>query len=139
MPLFNRLEWKNGLDDNADVLALLRSILERSPRLERLVLYAVKTNHSSCDRCLIQDLQDYLVTFVKKMPKLVALCMSGFQFNDAIGSVKRQLIDQVLPERPALWFHLDSNHPKENDRSVPWIHNAGIVNPIDWFDAPPIF
>jgi len=75
------------------------------------------------------------------MPQLVALCLSGIQFDEvAIDSVKRQLIEQVLPdERPALWFHLDRHHPRENDTSVPWIHNAGIVNPIDWFDAPPTF
>ncbi len=87
---FNRLEWKNSIDDNAEVLALLRPILERSPRLERLVLYALKTNHLSCDPHLIQELQDYLVTFAKKKPKLAALCLSGFQLNDVtIESVKR--------------------------------------------------
>ena len=123
----------------AEMMTFLKAIPERSPRLKRLVLYAEKKDRP-CDPRLIQELEDYLVTFVKKMPELVALCLSGIQFNEgAIESVKRQFTEQIIPTRPAFWSHLDRSHPTENDTSVPWIHNVGIVNPIDWYDTPPKF
>jgi len=72
------------------------------------------------------------------MPHLVALCLAGLAI-DSNGVVKRQLIEEVIPERPAFWFHLNRYLPKTNDPSVPKIHYEEIVHPLHAWDSPPRF
>lgn len=85
-------------------------------------------------------LQESILLFVKQMPHLVALCLTGFPIDHTF--VEQQLIDQMAPEkenRPAFWFHLGENLPKGSDLSIPRTHFDGIVNPIDPYEAPPCF
>jgi len=72
------------------------------------------------------------------MPHLVALCLAGLGI-DSNGVVKRQLIEEVIPERPAFWFHLSRNLPTANDPSIPKIHYEEIVYPIEEWFTPPRF
>ena len=123
----------------SDVVLFLKAIREKSPLLERLVLYATK-NDCQRDPNRPTELEDFLITFVKKMPHLVVLCLAGIQFDsNAVEVLKRQFTEEVLPDRPAFWFHLGENLPEANGPSVPRIHGIEIVNPIDWFDTPPKF
>ena len=116
-------------------MVLLKAIGKSSPLLERLVLYDMKNDCQSST-----ELEDFLVTFVKKMPHLVVLCLAGIQFDpNAVEVVKRRFTEEILPDRPAFWLYLGSNLPEENDPSVPRIHSIEIVNPIEWFYTPPEF
>jgi len=133
------LQWENGLENVSEVVVFLKAIRKSSPNLKRLVLYAEK---GDCyrDPCRPTELEDFLITFVKEMPDLVALCLAGFQFHFcAVDSVKRKFIEEILPTRSAFWCHLGGDLPAENDLSVPRIHYNEIVNPGDWFDSPPNF
>ena len=97
-------------------------------------------------RCRVADwinpieFGNFLVSFALEMERLVLLCMMGFQIDpDVIKDVNRRIYEELLPNRPAFWLHLGLNLPRENDPSVPRIHHDEIINPIDWFYAPPKF
>jgi len=140
---FYRLEWdesKHGLNhagNASQFLFVLRHCRETLPKLERLVL----VNSSGAVRNPAHSgLEALLVAFVEGMPDLVALCLVGFQIDRmAINAINRRLTGDIVPLRPALWFHVGQELPKTNERSVPKIHFDEIVNPLDKFHAPPHF
>ena len=130
------MKWKFWPSSQAELLLVLNA-LKRCPKFERLGLLVEKVHgwHSSDD---YTPLENSLVSFVKEMPHLVALCLAGLSI-DLNGAVKRQLIDEVIPERPAFWCHLSHDLPSDNVPSVPKIHYEEIVNPIRAWDSPPRF
>ena len=78
-----------------------------------------------------------LVSFVSQMDHLVALCLSGFRIDpNVILRVERRVAEEVCRERPSFWFYLARGRPG-NDPKIPRIHYDGIVDPIDWYFAPP--
>ena len=104
---------------------------------ERLVL-CVDADDWSREPSYYAPLQDSILLFVKEMPHLVALCLTGFPIDHTF--VEQLLSDQTEKEsRPAFWFHLGPKIPKASDLSIPRIHFDGIVDPIDPFEAPPRF
>ena len=82
-------------------------------------------------------LQDSILPFVKEVPHLVALCLVGYPIDSSV--VDGQFRAEIVPNRPAFWFHLGSELPKANDLTVPRIHYNGVVNPIDPYYASPRF
>jgi len=86
------------------------------------------------------DIVDFLVNFISKMGHLVAFCLTALRLDPSIvEEVKRRVAEEILPDRPSFWLHLDLDLPKENDPSIPRIHYDQIVNPLNYFDAPPSF
>ncbi len=116
-------------------------------KLERIVLYNFHDeDEMSRGRSNIADwtnptqFGDLLVSFARKRERLVLLCLSGFHFQpNAINDVNRRVEEEVIPDRSAFWLHLGPALPKANNPSVPRIHFDEIINPIDWFYAPPSF
>jgi len=129
----NSVRWPSLQEDLSDLVAFFKG-LKRSPTLERLVLYAVKDNWKR-DPVYNASLQDAILPFVKGMPHLVALGLLGFPIDSCL--VEQQLIDEIVPNRPAFWSFLGSELPKASDLSVPRIHYEEIVDPIDpYYDSP---
>jgi len=75
--------------------------------------------------------------FVKGMPNLIALCLTGFPIDQS--ELGDQFTAEIVPDRPDLWFHFGSELPKASDLSIPRIHYDGIVNPINPYYCPPRF
>lgn len=51
---------------------------------------------------------------------------------DVMNAIKSRVEEEVVPERPSLWFHLDRILPKASDQSVPPIHYHQMVNPVSF-------
>ena len=131
---FHRLQWRFSQNRSSDLASFLNA-LKCCPQIERLVLYV---ENEGCLRLhSYAPLEDCLVPFVKKMPRLVALCLVGFRMDPS--AVKKQLLEEVSPDRPAFWFHLGPDFPEYNDPSVPKIHYDEIVKPLSAYDSPPRF
>ena len=132
LSLINRLTWKFLKISPAELLPVLNA-LKCCPKFERLGLLV--ENEGSCYSFnYYAPLENALLTFVKEMPHLVALCLAGLSI-DCNGVVNRQLIEETTPERPAFWCHLSRNLPRANE--VPKIHYEEIVHPIkQWYSLP---
>jgi len=50
-------------------------------------------------------------------------------------TIKQRVEEEVVTERPSLWFHLDRPVPEASDPGVPPIHYFEIVEPPP-FDIP---
>ena len=85
------------------------------------------------------ELEELIVEFAKGMVHLVCLGFFGFRFHpSAAEMIQRRITEEVVPLRPAFWYHLGRKLPNESDVSVPRIHYEEIVNPIiDRFSVPP--
>ena len=74
------------------------------------------------------------------MGNLVAFCFTGFDIQPFVQeAVRSRLSAEILPNRPSLWFYFGRVLPNANDPSVPRVHYDEIVNPIDPFNALPMF
>ncbi len=84
---------------------------------------------------------EYLVSFVSKMKRLVALCLAGARIDVGFADlVKQELTDKILPLRPALYFYVGKELSDEDrDVSAPRIHFDEMMYPINPFDALPPF
>ena len=140
---FNSLNWKFLQISPAELLSFLNA-LKRCPKFERFSFLAVHecSSHAPWDEIVLSSvcyalLENSLVKFVKEMPHLVALCLAGLAI-DCNGAVKRRLIEEVLPERPAFWCHLSRNLPSD-DPSIPKIHYEDLVYPMEEWYSPPRF
>ena len=130
---FNSLNWKFLQISPAELLSFLNA-LKSCNKFERFGLLIGNELNSSDHYA---PLENSLVKFVKEMPHLVALCLAGLAI-DCNGAVKRRLIEEVLPERPAFWCHLSRNLPSD-DPSIPKIHYEDIVYPMEEWYSPPRF
>lgn len=82
---------------------------ECCPQIERLVLYV---ENEGCLRIhSYAPLENCLVPFVKKMPRLVTFCLVGFRMDPC--AVKQQLLVEVSPDRPtffgSIWGPISRN------------------------------
>lgn len=111
--------------------------LKPCQNLERLVLFAEADSWNRSPIRNAKQLQGCILSFVKEMPHLVALCLAGFPIENS--DVEEFFLAEIVPNRPAFWFHLGSALPKASDISVPRIHHEGIVYPIHPYYAPPRF
>jgi len=130
---------------------LLKSLQSCASHLERLVIYF----HDFPDISLNHPFSGLVVDFTVKMERLIALrlvfhyivddeswCSSEYfsygndDANDALmEQINHRISQEVLPTRPALWFHLNSELPGVTDPDVPLIHYREMLN-IDTWNPP---
>ena len=132
-----RVQWP-GSESDPSTLPVFLKALKVCPYFERLAL-VIKEGGWKRSTVNYTPLQDAIFPFVKETHHLVALCLGGFPIDPYPFVVQQQLIKEIVPNRPAFWFHLGPMLPEASDLSVPRIHFNGIVNPINPFDAPPRF
>ena len=134
-----RLEWDNE-EKLSDVLLFLKELVKCSAHLERIVLCYHKpgTLHLPVEWVAPPDFEDLLVSFASQIDHLVAPCLAGFRIDpNVILGVEWRIVQEICRERPSFWFYLARDLPKGNDPKIPRIHYDGIVDPIDWYYAPP--
>lgn len=136
---FFRLQYVNEYDElmSDQSLNILNTLLE-SNRLERLVLYEEDGPNTPWDDKILQNA---LLDFVKRMPRLVAFCFitaSDIQ-PTTLGELKQKFDELVLPIRPAFWYHVGQTLPRSTDPTVPRIHYNQIVSPINPSEIAPDF
>lgn len=135
---------------------VLKSLTICASHLERLVIYfkAFPDDAVSLDH----PFTEFVVQFAKKMERLVALCIVFFNRRHSGGhsdccsccscyydddeptdalmeQINRRMAEEVLPTRPALWFHLGSDIPNATDPDVPLIHYREMIH-IDQWNPP---
>lgn len=127
--------------DKIDLPIFFKDLIRCCPNLEKLSLYVPKEGweHNSAIDC--SQIQESILSFVKRMGHLVHLSLSYFPFDVTV--IQEQLIKEILPSRPAFWASLSPSVEiaKTNDLSVSSIHYDG-VNFIDLGDPyyfPPRF
>ncbi len=106
------------------------------PTLERLVLFEEEGPDLPWSD---KKLQDILYQFATSMKHLIAFCfVSASPFEPgAVAEIKQKFNDDIIPIRPAFWFHIDQFLPGVNDPTVPRIHYDEIVCPINYFEVSP--
>ena len=82
---------------------------------------------------------EFLFNFAERMEHLIAFCLSVNINHQVIKVLETRFIQEILPNRPAFWFHLGSSLPRPNDCRVPRVHYDEIISPINYFDTPPKF
>jgi len=82
---------------------------------------------------------EFLFNFAERMEHLIAFCLSVNINHQVIKVLETRFIQEILPNRPAFWFHLGSSLPRPNDCRVPRVHYDEIISPINYFDTPPMF
>ncbi len=138
----DRLEcWHTFKGAEINILLLFEFLLQFVPKLERLVVHGkTRKGEEPIFWEHFTDLSDYLIDFVSKMGNLVAFCFTGFDIQPfVLEAVRSRLSEEILPNRPSLWFYFGRVLPNANDPSVPRVHYDEIVNPIDPFNALPMF
>ena len=136
----------------ADASLLLKTLLSCASHLERLVIYF----DDFPDICLSHPFTGLVVDFTTKMERLIALCLlfhrrdddhscwsgcSCFNDDDAgndalMAQINHRMVEEVLPTRPALWFHLGSYLPNATDPDVPLLHYREMLCIDPW--NPPL-
>ena len=71
------------------------------------------------------------------MKHLFAVCVTFDELDSILKEeVDRRIVEEVLPNRPALWFHLGTDIPNAVDPGVPLVHYHEMVH-IDLFSRIP--
>lgn len=122
------------LQSDLSTLPVFLKALKCCPYFERLAL-VVKEDGRKRSTVNYTPLEDAILPFVKQTTQLVALCLVGILIEPFY--VQQQLIKEIVPNRPAFWFHLGPELPEASDLSVPRIHFNGIVDPINPYCVPP--
>ena len=97
-------------------------------KLERLTLIDAGT----------VDLPDWkhppeFADFTAQMNHLTCCCLTFKQMDiDLMKAIKERVEEQVVMERPSLWFHLGRDLPDASDPGVPSIHYHQMVEPISF-------
>lgn len=134
-----RLKWNYQYEDFlGTILSLLSAILKESVLLERLVLIDGGPSNSS-SYTYLPGLDDAFVNFAAKMTHMTCCCITSNQIDsDHMKAIKQRVEEEVLPERPSLWFHMGRTVPEASDTTMPPIHYCQIVDPQS-FDMPRVF
>ncbi len=124
---------------------LFKALLKCSSHLERFVFLDGRWNEYKRDHCscrpnnLLFQAND-LVSFVADMERLVAFCLAGIRIDPDIAQiVVQRLTDEILPLRPALWFHLGKYVPQAGDPCVPRVHFDEILIRVKPHKVQPTF
>jgi len=135
--IFNyRFEFEFQVWDRADAVHLLESFSLHAPNLERIsIRLECKTPSIFCDF----PLADFLIQFCSKKKHLTCLSLTFFNLDDAlIDQVNQRMAEEVLSERPSLWFYLGNRFPEASDPTVPSVHYHEMIH-SNYFDPPPKF
>jgi len=128
-----RLEWWHEDEEYpATALLYLKAILKESVNLERLALID-GGSYESFALSPPPELANVLVEFTSKMDHLTCCCITfNYRSVDLMKKIKQRVEEEVVTERPSLWFHLDRRIPEASDLGVPWIHYHQIVRPMSF-------
>lgn len=130
MPLF-RLEWNH--EENVypeTTISILEALLNEAVKLERLALIDAGSREFP-DWKHPSEFADFVVGFVEIMTHMTCCCLTFKQMDgDLMISIKDRVENEVINDRPLLWFHLDGAIPKASDPGVPSIHYHQIVDPV---------
>jgi len=137
LPSF-RLRWDHKEDFYpATAFSILKTFLKKSDKLERLTLIDA-TNVEMPDWKNPPEFAEFLVRFTAQMTHLTCCCLSFKQMDiNLMKKIKERVEEEVVTERPSLWFHLGRDIPNASDPGVPPIHYHQIVNPLPF--TPPHF
>ena len=85
-------------------------------------------------------LADLIVQLALKLKRLTFLSLTFHELNanELIEQVHRRMAEEVLPSRPALWFHLGNTCPDGSNPNVPAVHYHEMIL-SNTFDPPPKF
>ena len=127
------LEWDHQEDVYpATALLILKAILEKSPLLERLVLIDGGSDNLPF-LSAPHKFSDHILEFASKMTHMSCFCVTFNQLAvDLMKEIKERVENEVVAERPSLWFHLDRNIPEASDAGVPSVHYHQIVEPVSF-------
>ncbi len=119
------------------VLNLLKTLLNNCPDLKR-VFIADNSSWRICD--VLSDLEAILFDFVSKLENLDVFCLVGFPVHaDVEENFSRRVTTEVIPKRPAFWFHFGNSAPKVNDPNIPRMVSNSLVHITDRYLVPPKF
>jgi len=107
--------------DIADAICILESLLSHAPNLQRIAIeWKIETLPADWN----YPLADLIVQMALKLERLTCLSLTFFELNDSklIEEVHRRIVEEVLPTRPALWFHLGTDFAEASDPNVPAEH-----------------
>lgn len=118
----------------SDVLLVLTSLMRFASDLERVNLsFVCNVTPPDWD----YPIADFLVKFALKMKRLTCLCLCFYGIDRALlTEANRRIVEEVVPLRPALWFHLDNGPPNPADRSVPTVHYHEMFYLSRFFSLP---
>ena len=83
-------------------------------------------------------LAHFMVKVALKLERLTCLSLTLYELKDSMlfEEVNRRILEEVLPVRPALWFHFGNNFAEASDPSVPAVHHREMIITNN-FDPPP--
>jgi len=144
---FLSFEWNHEEDGYpTTVLSILKILREKSPLLERLVLidggfcsYSLTVNDGFRLELPLPSLSpphkfsELLLEFTSKMTHMTCCCLTFRRLAvNLLKEITERVEEDVVAERPSLWFHLGRNIPKASDAGVPSVHYHEIVEPVSF-------
>jgi len=112
--------------------SILKALLKRSLLLERVALIdggsekLVAWKHPP-------EFADFLVGFNAKMTHLTCCCLTFNKLDvDLMKAIKERVEEEVVTDRPSLWFYMDRSLPEASDEGMPSIHYHQMVKPISF-------
>jgi len=121
----------------ADAICILKSLLSHAPNIQRIAIeWKIETLPADWN----YPLADFIVQLALKLERLTCLSLTFFELDDTklIEHVHRRMAEEVLPTRPALWFHLGYDYAEASDPGVPAVHYHEMVLSNN-FDPRPTF
>lgn len=132
-----RLELVSQKRDIADAVSILKSLSSHAPNLQRIAIEWKIETLSADWNCY--PLADVIVQLALKLERLSCLSLTFFDIDHSwFEQIRQRMVEEVLPTRPALWFHLGSDFAEASDPSVPAVHYQEMVY-TNTFDPLPTF
>jgi len=112
--------------------SILKALLKGSLLLERVALIDGGSEKLP-DWKHPPEFSDFIVGFTKKLTHLTCCCLTFNQLDvDFMKEIKTRVEEEVVTERPSLWFFMGRTLPEASDEGVPAIHYHEMVNPISF-------
>ena len=129
----------NSKETEADVFRFLKEVLSNCPLLERCVLNTYRNPKPIPSLVNSGELKEFLLKFVTKLKKLTVLCLNWcfVLCHDTTKAIENWLASEILPQRPALWFHLGLI--SRDNLDIPRVLLDEMIYPVNYVFAPPKF
>ena len=116
------------------MLLEMLSAVQMCRNLERLVLHQDDWTPITDN---LSSLPVVLVGTISKLEALIVLCITHPVADLVVETVREMLRTEVLPHRPAFWFHIGDDLPHAGNVDVPRVHLEEVIQPLPYFLAPP--
>ena len=129
-----RLQWSEN--EVPCIASLVLETLLGCPklRLKRLVL--CQRYHNKNFKPVVTLPVAFLFEFAERMKHMVAFGLLVAIESEIAKEVECRFLNEILPKRPAFWFHLKPFFPCKT--KVPRVHHD-VVFPIKYYEIPPKF